>query len=235
MKNLLVLFLFGSLAIIISSCERSQDTLDLAEQATEDWNEGGHFYGVNVSTGKGQVFTLNGDQLKSDYSGVQLRSPVSANGHYNVESPYVPGTSSITYTFSAGENNGGVHGHVNVHGLQEGISDFDMDVECILVEGNRATIGGVITNVTVDPGFTCFGCCGADYQFFAVGNNVLFAVEDNGEGAGAAPDKAAGVLWIGFPTCPLDCSELPPYSEAWEVYGPWPDVFLSSDQIQVKP
>jgi len=99
-----------------------------------------------------------------------------------------------------------------------------METVCINAEGNRATIGGVITEVRDDAGYP---------DYFKVGNYVYLAVEDNGEGAMAPPDKTGSALYIGFADDPLFCDVLPPTSDAWLVYGPWLEVYLPSDQIQV--
>jgi len=232
MKKLLSIALIGILASFFTSCDKETEVLDTTNQDVEEIIASVEVLALNPITGESKVVTIEKEENESSI--VELRGPVSANGHYNFFHPDY-GESSITYTFSAVENNGGVHGSANVHGLFPGISDFKMTIDCILVEGNRATIGGIITEVTDDAGLSCIGCCGADYQFFAVGNNVLFAVEDNGEGQNGPRDKVAGNLLIGFPTCALTCDLFPPDSPWWEVYGEWPEVYLPSDQIQVKP
>ncbi len=62
------------------------------------------------------------------------------------------------------------------NGSGEGIVDLSMtvNVDCLAVSGNRATFSGEVTQSSVDA---------------YVGRTAVMAVEDNGEGKNAAPDR----------------------------------------------
>jgi len=81
---------------------------------------------------------------------------------------------SLTLSFGAFD-----HGEGNITGQATFIDDakkikVTIDVECLSVKGNTATVGGTVLKST-NPDF-------------APGSGVTFSVIDNGEGAGAIPD-----------------------------------------------
>lgn len=78
---------------------------------------------------------------------------------------------------------GRVSGHFTYHQVVEGQSfNFGVDVTCLVIyDGNRAKLGGVI-KTSNDP-------------TLPPGGFAWFQVFDNGEGAGAAPDRSS---LIGF-------------------------------------
>lgn len=132
----------------------------------------------------------------------------SANGHFSPLEDY-PGT------FSAMQNNGGIHGNAILNLPWAGIR---LEIECLIVDENIAVIEGVITQLFYDY---CGGCM-VPGQYFS------FEVIDNGEGQNAPPDQVASfVYWSDEPLC----GELPPNSPDW---GPLWDVAGQGDQIQVK-
>ena len=97
---------------------------------------------------------------------------VSARGHGDTF-----GQKSFVYSFSAIDNAGGVNGQVEWNGVW----NFHMDVTCLSVVGNRATISGVLTKGDTFP--------------FLEGFAVQFTVIDNGEPGTDAPDRVANTLF----------------------------------------
>lgn len=130
---------------------------------------------------------------------------ISANGHYAF------GTTDVT--FSAMKNNGGTHGKINFNGE---LYNFKADVVCILVSGNKAVVGGQVTEVTAPANMN-------------VGDYVGFGVWDLGEGNNGPLDKKLNVLFRSrtIPPCTIMASffNAPPFF--------WSDV-EEGNQIQVK-
>ena len=214
------------MALSFTACESDHSIRDeVSPKVTND--QPVKLFGMNTQTGSTGVYEIQRDDHRNTEV-VTRTANVSANGHYSFfvtdYNDIVYNDIVVTYTFSAMENSSGVHGHINVNGFYEGFLDFQMDAVCITAEGNRATVGGIITQVNDDAGLPIY---------FQVGNTIYLAVEDNGEGANAPSDKVASAIYIGFPELGLLCDVLPPNSEAWLVFGPWEDTDLPSDEIQV--
>jgi hypothetical protein len=87
------------------------------------------------------------------------------------------GGARSTFVFNAVEKkDGSVEGHL-VYQVRAFPVTIMMDLDCLVVEGNVATMSGVITKVSEEvPGF------------IFVGQQGSFQVVDNGQGAHAAPD-----------------------------------------------
>jgi hypothetical protein len=112
----------------------------------------------------------------------------STNGSFDFEAASGP----LKFEFNAREQNKGtVHGEITMTGSVDlpdqdvdgegsgsgaGVVDITVkvDVDCLVVSGNRASFGGKVVDSNI-PGY--------------IGNNVVMAVEDNGEGAKADPDR----------------------------------------------
>jgi hypothetical protein len=111
---------------------------------------------------------------------------VSANGsaHWTIELPNPFGVVVLnrTLSFNAREAaDGSVTGQFEYHQVAPATGEafkFNVDVTCLnLYDGNRAKLGGVIV-VSSDP-------------TLPVGGFAWFQVFDNGEGAGASPDRSS--------------------------------------------
>jgi hypothetical protein len=108
----------------------------------------------------------------------------SANGgvHWTIPLPNAFGVvvQNRTLTFNARRyEDGSVSGRFEYHQVVEGDAfKFNVDVTCFVVyDGNRAKIGGVIEQSS-DP-------------TLPVGTFAWFQVFDDGEGAGAPPDRSS--------------------------------------------
>ena len=128
--------------------------------------------------------------LSAGQLGTAAAPAVSANGsaHWTIELPNPFGVEvwNRTLSFNARKDaDGTVSGQFEYHQVVEGTAfTFNVSVTCMNVyDGNRAKIGGVIV-VSNDPTFT-------------PGTYAWFQVFDNGEGAGAPPDRSS---LIGFGT-----------------------------------
>jgi hypothetical protein len=111
----------------------------------------------------------------------------SASGHANLT---INGGLQ-TYSFNAIQNrNGSVSGHLTLDSRGQNIN-FQGNVTCLVINGNEAIIGGIITHITPnsDPSF-----------FFLVGQPFVLRVVDNGEGAPDPVDLVSDV------NAPADCS-----------------------------
>jgi hypothetical protein len=100
------------------------------------------------------------------------------------------GGESSRFTFNAiGKKDGSATGHLE---YQVRVQDaaFHMSIDCLRVVGNQASLSGTVTHVT-----------GAVPSYVFVGQKGVFKVEDNGEGAGAAPDQISDVFLYSNATC----------------------------------
>ena len=155
----------------------------------------------------------------ADYeSVVTLRNPnKAASGHYLTQQGH-------TVTFSAMENNGGVHGAGRVTGPF--FIELRWRTACIEVVGNRATVAGELTYVEL-------GDNPNNYPF-SEGWLFYIAVEDNGEGANARPDRYNRQLYYGMPGFGEFCNILRPDIPLFWPNELWFEVVGEGDQIQVK-
>lgn len=140
-------------------------------------------------------------------------SNASANGHFT--SPL-----GTTITFSAIQNNGGVHGQglfVNEN------QDLHLETTCVSVDGNVAVFLSKITASNLE-GFP-----------WGVDNTLVLWVEDHGEGANAEADRFSSTLFVIPPGQPeelyvcsnwLDCGG--------NCFTPAIEVAGQGDQIQVR-
>jgi hypothetical protein len=107
----------------------------------------------------------------------------SASGgvHWTIPLPNPFGVEVVNQplAFNAREYaDGSASGEFEYHQLSSGqASDFNVEVTCLRVYGNRAKIGGVVKRST-DP-------------TIAAGSYAWFQVFDNGEGANAPPDQSS--------------------------------------------
>lgn len=102
-----------------------------------------------------------------------------------------------TFSFTAREQSDGTdtgQAQLRSRGLQN--TPIHMDLDCLRVTGNTATMTGVVTRIAepLPP-------------FFVVGSRVGFTVVDNGEGPTPPPDLISLVSFFG-PIPPLNCNAL---------------------------
>jgi hypothetical protein len=98
----------------------------------------------------------------------------------------------VTYGFNAQvDASGAVKGQAEFHHRDAGITDH-VDINCLTVVGNDAWLGGTITS-SDNPA--------------VVGLEIVWRVQDNGEGNAAAPDQTSTVV---FGVSPGTCNTTPP-------------------------
>lgn len=100
-----------------------------------------------------------------------------------------------TFTFNAIEHKDGtVKGNLVSH-LRFVDGTIHMDIDCLNITGNTATLSGTVTKVKgKDP----------PPPWIFVGQNGVFQVEDNGEGGNAPPDLFSDVLLRDGVSCESD-------------------------------
>lgn len=108
------------------------------------------------------------------------------------------------FAFSAiKDRDGDVSGQAQLNNRNIPIEDH-VDVRCLSVVGNTATVSGIITKSKSKDN---------PAAEFAVGTPVIFRVQDNGEGANDPPD----LITLEYPTGatgtdPLPCDVEPPFA-----------------------
>jgi len=139
--------------------------------------------------------------------GAQNSGP-SANGHGNTT---VNGELR-TFSFNAiQKKDGTVTGNMTLH--NRGLDSFiKVDVNCLLVVGNIATMSGVVTH-SDDPRGSFEGL------------NAIFRVVDNGEGENSPPDLISGVVVLGDEDSLITCRDPFPLQLR----------LIEAGNIQVKP
>ena len=139
-------------------------------------------------------------------------SPVHYDGnpHANGGGTTIEGGKVSTFVFNAVQHDDGtVDGHLNYMFRETGV-DIHMDIDCLEISGNRATLSGTVTQV---------GGSGTPASYIFVGQRASFSVQDNGQGKGSAPDLISDLILYGAASC----------ADKWPVYLP------ISGNIDVKP
>ncbi|RYY00809.1 MAG: hypothetical protein EOO53_21250 [Gammaproteobacteria bacterium] len=109
-------------------------------------------------------------------------SLLQGNAHVNGGGTALEGGVKSTFVFNAVQlPDGSVNGHLH-YNIRLTNTEFDMDITCLSINGNRATLYGTVTSVS--------GSNIPSYIF--VGNTASFTVEDNGNGKAA--DKISDVF-----------------------------------------
>ena len=110
----------------------------------------------------------------------------------------VEGGERSTVAFNAVRHRDGtVTGHLVYH-YRTSNASVRLDVDCLDVAGTRAVLGGRVAEVRGDVP-----------SFITEGLEAVFQVEDNGEGAGAPPDRISNLLFLVFDRTG-DCHTLAP-------------------------
>ncbi len=134
----------------------------------------------------------------------------SASGHGNLSG----GGELRTFSFTAvTHKDGTVTGEAQLdnRGLPNTISGkFHLVLDCAVISGNTAVISGTITNSTVPS---------------LEGDTGIFAVQDNGEGANASPDKISLVSF--FTAGSANCRTF--------AFGAFAIIPIEAGNIQVRP
>lgn len=140
--------------------------------------------------------------------GAQNSGP-AANGHGNTTAV---NDELRTFSFHAiQKKDGTVTGNMTLH--NRGLDSFlKVDINCLLVTGNIATMSGVVTH-SDDPR--------GDFE----GLPAIFRVVDNGEGENSPPDLISGVVVLGDEDSLITCKD------------PFPLTLrlIEAGNIQVKP
>ncbi len=183
------------------------------------------------------VYHFNIDENEINFEAVSLESLKSnsiatvttrsnhphSNGHFSA----VDG--AATFSYSVMQNNGGVHGHINMGGINW---DMQLSSECIVVEGNNAVFAGQITDVTLIPSALEDQINSIPEFGGVIGTYIYLRVEDHGEGNNAPSDRFNNYYYISPEQFGPLCHLIPPNTSAW-----LPETVLDtdneSDQIQV--
>ena len=106
--------------------------------------------------------------------GPSIVASATGSGHFQYPSP-TGGTALRTFSFEAhAYSDGTVSGNAQVKNRATD-QTLNIHIDCLNVLGNIAVVSGIAWSAT-GPGNTN-------------GDDAIFAVEDNGQGAAAAPDK----------------------------------------------
>lgn len=99
------------------------------------------------------------------------QSSAGGNAHVNGGGTAIEGGARSTFVFNAINSPAGVNGHLVYH-LRVVDVKFFMDIDCMEIRGNRATLSGTVTSITGSniPSYIFPGARGS------------FTVEDNGNG-----------------------------------------------------
>lgn len=164
----------------------------------------GFFFILAGCSKENQEFTDHNNKVPTDLKAG--KSGPSANGH---------GTFTFEgykrqFTFHANTMpNGDVAGKGVLNFTASG-SKITFDIDCLSIDGNAATMSGIITSST-NPAYVGWAC--------------WFKVVDNGEGSGSDPDQISYLtLAEELDDCTVELD--PPYSDLYDIDG---------GNIQVKP
>lgn len=137
-------------------------------------------------------------------------SAADGNPHANGGGTTIEGGKVSTFVFNAVQHSdGSVNGHLN-YMFREADINIQMDIDCLDINGNRATLSGTVTQV---------GGSATPPSYIFVGQRASFTVQDNGQGKGSAPDLISDLFLFGGASC----------ANNWVTYLP------ISGNIDVKP
>lgn len=204
--------------LLFTACSKEEDNNQNAEQAVDS---------VLVLKENNGTLVWETMEVKNSTNENQGRAN-SAHTHGD----YTGFGGGVTISFSGTENNGGAHGSAEVR--QESgpfVAHYLLETTSVVVEGNYAIYGGIITEVLVNsfpppppppPGAPAPPCSPN-----SVGNYVYFTVYDNGQGSNAPADQYRGLF--------QSCAEQPngAYNFPWFIFGSPSDVMNESDKIKV--
>lgn len=223
MKTLLKLAFLGILVTLLTNCHIDSSEVQPTNLDKELKNA---IYMIDLKSGKVETISIDGFDLTEKRpdvsSNARFKGSVSANGHFGFTG--LNGAKG-TITFSAVKNNGGVHGNYNMAGNPA--PSYKASTTCLLVEGNEAVYGGLITKV-INRG---------PFPGVVEGNYMYIKVKDSGAGKNAPADQVASFIFIS----PFDLCELGwiNFDYACTVCNiPWStlkDLDETSDKIQVNP
>ncbi len=113
------------------------------------------------------IFIVCSAFLLKAYSQASSRGNIHVNGGGTA----IEGGARSTFVFNAVQNESGITGHLVYH-LRVADIRFFMDLDCMEIRGNRATLSGTVTDIT--------GSNVPSYIFS--GSRASFTIEDNGNG-----------------------------------------------------
>jgi hypothetical protein len=121
------------------------------------------------------------EYVTPSFSAVENAGPsASGNAILPPELSYLNGILATTAFHARGKADGRVSGTLETLARGQDIQQAHAELDCLVVSGNEAILGGVITHLNLGPEFPWPLC---------VGDRIWFKVRDNGEGAGASPDE----------------------------------------------
>ena len=183
MKNILLFALLGLLSLSLMSCDKEQEISHSNNNGSDNI-----LYKVHLQDGYTSIEGITVDQAKGEQFNTRGQNH-SSNGHFTIQS-------GSSLSFSAMENNGGVHGQSHFDGAGNLIlAHFKSD--CIVVVDNQAYFGGEITQWEVVEGTLP--------EEWGVGWSMYFAVEDNGEGNNSESDELGASFFMAPPNDPPAC------------------------------
>ena len=109
--------------------------------------------------------------LSAFFSGAYSQLSSQGNIHVNGGGTAIEGGARSTFVFNAVKNQSGIIGHLVYH-LRVFDVRFHMDLDCLEISGNRATMSGTVTTVS-GPNIP---------SYIFPGSRASFTVEDNGNG-----------------------------------------------------
>lgn len=208
MNKLLPLFAFAIL--LLSSCAKDETATAVLDndQVTEN-SEFGWVFNTAAETPTWEAMT---EEIPTSDAALEI-STRSNSAHTHGDYEYA--SASITMEWSGTENNGGPHGAaIFTQTLNLPFPPFTadlevtMETECVMVDGNEAVYGGIMTEVLNSP----FPPGGP----FEVGNHMIFKVIDNGQGNGAPLDQFNTGILIS-PSFASFCGAFTPSHPVWSL------------------
>lgn len=213
MKKLIVLMSFS--IVLLTACSKEETVDQLVEQTSEmvlvlnNDNNGTAWDEMEVNT--------------SEMNAIEDEDLRMGRGNH-IDGKYTGFGGTTTIKFNGTVNGGGIHGGAVVNQVSGPFeAKFRLNTTSVVVNGNEAIYGGIITDVIVDT-FPSppFGCIPNQ-----VGNYVYFKVFDNGQGNQSYLDQYQGL----FQTCNIwqdGAASFP-----WFVFGGPYNVDKKTDRINI--
>ena len=202
MKNITLLFALG--LILFTSCSKD-DSLEQTELQTID-----SVYVLNQfndsATWDSQVLDNSQNGANYSYEDPNITYRAHTKGHYSQ-----PSRDGMTLQWDGTTTIQGFQGRAVFKQATPNFSlHFNMETECITVDGNEAVYGGIITQVIELSG---------DTPIIGVGWRFYFKVTDNDQGGIVTNDQISNVTLFTSPMSPSLCNVHLPSNSIWSSQG----------------
>ena len=196
MKNFTLLFAIG--LILLTGCTKDESYEQNEEQTIDT------VYVLNQFDGSATWETMLIDEMQKS---IAKTYSIENKENAHTDGYYLPAArDAMTITWSGSQNGNAVRGNAEIQQSTPNYSfHFVLETECVMVDGNQAVYGGIITQVRVLSG---------DAPPIGIGWRFYFKVIDS-----ESFDQIANTTMFASPRSPSLCNVYLPDNRRWSSQG----------------